>query len=252
MAGVYDYWLGGGMNLLADRQLGDAIGAESALVPVHVRAAKSFHLRVVRYCALRGTERFIRTGAVTWVPKGRNVHHAARAVTPEARVVYVNDDEEAHDWARELLADGHGVTAVLADAGRPEEVLGAPPVAALLAPAEPVCLIIGMLLHFVPADQAAAVTAAYAKALPPGSAVAVSVALPDCSPQADRLMAMFTPATVYRHTVDDVASWLEDAGLEIVPPGVVDVRLVPGESWAAEELHPRAPGFTVGALGLVS
>lgn len=248
--GVYDAMRGGDQHLRADRELAKAIEAEFPQVPVHVRAASDFDLRVTRWCAERGIARFIRAGAVTWQPDGRNVHEAAREVNPAAQVVYANRDAEAHGWAEGLLARDPGVSAVHAPVGHPGEVLAAPAVAALLAPGRPVCLIIGMVLHFAPPEAAAASVAAFAAALPPGSAVAVSVSLPDHSPRADRLLSMYTPARMYRHTAADVKGWMQDAGLDLVPPGVCDVRLVPGGVWASGELPRRAPGMTVGAVGL--
>ena len=156
--GVYDYWLGGSMHERADRELGKAIEEEFASVRTHVRAAKAFHLRAARYCAERGIARFIRAGAVTWQP-GQNVHEAAREVNPGAEVVYVNQDAEAHGWARGLLAAGPGLAAVHADGGRPAEVLAVPPAAGWVGAGEPVCLILGMALHFTPAQTAAAIVA---------------------------------------------------------------------------------------------
>jgi S-adenosyl methyltransferase len=249
--GLYNYWLHGGQHLHADRELGKSIEEEFPSVPAHVRAAKGFHLRTARWCAERGIARFVRARAVTWQPDGRNVHDAAREANPAAQVVYVNADAEAHDWAKALLADGPGVAAVHAAACRPAEVLAAPPVAAFVASGAPVCLIIGMVLHFAAAEAAAAQVAAYAAALPSGSVLAVSLSLLDRSPRTGRLVSMFTPAQVHRHTAEDVARWLERAGLDLVPPGVRNVRLVPGDSWAAAVPPPRAPEFTVGALGLV-
>jgi len=249
--GTYDYWLGGTMHMRADRELGRAIEEEFPFVPVHVRAAKEFHLRTARWAAERGIDRFVRAGAVSWDGSGRNVHETARSVIPSARTVYVTRDAEAHGWARVLLAGGPGTAAVHATVERPAEVLGAPPVAAMLAEGRPVCLIIGMMLHFTEGGDAAGRVAAYAAALPPGSVVVVSLSLLDDSPRGRRLRAIFTPAPVHRHTAADVTGWLEGAGLEIVPPGVCDVRLLPGCGWAAEKLNPRAPSMIAGALGLV-
>lgn len=250
--GVYDAMRGGDQHLRADRELAKAIEAEFPQVPVHVRAASDFDLRVARWCAERGIARFIRAGAVTWQPDGRNVHDAARAAVPGAQAVYVNADAEAHDWARALLARDPGVSAVHAPGERTAEILAAPAVAALLAPREPVCLIIGMVLHFAPAARAAARIGAFAVALPPGSVIAVSVSLPDHSPRADRLLSMYTPAKMYRHTAADVEGWMRDAGLELVPPGVCDVRLLlRGGVWTPGERPCAAPGMTVGAVGLV-
>lgn len=259
--GVYDAMRGGDQHLRADRELAKAIEAEFPQVPVHVRAASDFDLRVTRWCAERGIARFIRAGAVTWQPDGRNVHDAARAVNPAAQVAYANRDAEAHDWARALLACDPGVSAVHASVSRPAEVLAAPAVMRLLAPGRPVCVIIGMVLHFAPERDAAARVAAFAAALPPGSVLALSLSLPDHSPRADRLLLMYTPAAMYRHTAADVAGWMRDAGLadaelagsEAVPPPprVRDVRLLPGGTWASGQLPPRAPGMTVGTLGMV-
>jgi hypothetical protein len=250
--GVYDYMRGGDQHERADRDLAKAIEGEFPQVPVHVRAASDFDLRVTRWCAERGINRFIRAGAVTWQPDGRNVHDAAREADPGARVVYVNSDAEAHDWVRGLLACDPGVSAVHEPVERTAEVLAAPAVAALLAPREPVCLIIGMVLHFAPASRAEARVCAFATALPSGSVLAVSLSLPDHSPRADRLLALYTPSRMWRHTAEDVAGWMEGAGLDLVPPGVCDVRvMLRGGVWAPGEHPAAAPGMTVGALGLV-
>jgi hypothetical protein len=250
--GLRSYWLGGAQHVHADRELASAIEAEFPAVPGHVRAAEEFLLRVTRQLAQRGIDRYVRAGAVTWLPGGRNVHEAAREVIPGARVVYVSPRPGAHAWAQDLLADGNRVAAALAPVHRPAEVLAAPPVAALLAPGRPVAALLGQVLHFAGEREAAAQVAAWAGGLPPGSFLAISLWLPDDSAQAARLTEMFAPARVRRHTAADVEGWLEAARLEVVPPGVRDVRLLPGGAWAEGKLPPpRAPGVTAGALGRV-
>ena len=251
---VYNYWLGGKQHLAADRLVGDAIRRRFPAVPDHVEAARKFHLRAARWCADDGISRFIAAGVATWLPGHPNVHDAAREADPGAEVVYVHRGLEALARARALLA-GPGVRFVRAKTDRPDELLSAAPVAAMIAEGKPVCVMLGMTLHFSAPREALSQVASYARALPPGSAVAVSVALPDNSPEAAELLAMFTPAPVCRHTAEDVAGWLEDAepdgaGLVLVPPGVCDVRLVPGRGWAEGKLEARAPGYVVGALAL--
>lgn len=263
---VYNYWLGGKQHLAADRQVGDAIRRRFPAVPLHVEAARKFHLRAARWCADEGIARFIAAGVATWMPGHPNVHDAAREADPGAEAVYVHRGLEALARARALLA-GPGVRLARAKADCPGELLEAAPVAAMIADGKPACLMLAMTLHFAAPEEARRQVVSYARALPPGSALAVSVALPDCSPEADELLAMFTPAPVYRHTAEDVARWLErkdtegedtegedaedgGAGLLLVPPGVCDVRLVPGPSWAEGKLEARAPGYTVGALAL--
>lgn len=237
--GVYDFWLGGGQHLRADRELGRAIAERFPMVPVHVRAAQEFHLRAAVWCAERGVSRFVRAGHLTALP-GRNVHDAVRAVDPGARVIYASQDEAAHNWAAALLPlDGRTQVVLPGEGG----ILAEEPVRAMLAEGEPVCVIAGMVLHFTRAETAAMRVARVAKGLPPGSALVVSVALLDNSEQAGELAAMFTPARIHRHTAQDVAGWLEGAGLEVLPPGVADVQ-------AVREVAARPPGFIAGGVAV--
>lgn len=249
--GVYDYWLRGGQHRRADREVGQAIADRFPSVPVHVRAAQDFHLRVARWGAERGISRFIHTGHLTALPEGRNVHDAARDVNPDARVIYAGRDAEARDWAAALLSGLRGTMAVLS--GK-RGIMAQRPVRALLSAGEPACVIIGLLLHFDPPEAAPARVARIARALPPGSVLAVSVALPDGSLQAAELAAMFTPARVYRHTAEDVTGWLGQplgpgrGRMGIVLPGVADVRLIPG--WTPGELAARPPGIIAGGVAV--
>lgn len=248
--GVYDFWLGGSQHTRADRELGRAVAERFPTVPAHLRAAERFHQRAACWAAERGISRFIRAGAVPCLPAGENLHEAVRRVRPGAGTVYVS---RSAGWIRVRFAGE--AEAAGADAGRPGEVLEAGPVAALLAGREPACLVLGMVSQFEPPGLAAANVAAYAAALPPGSVLAVSAGLLRDSPEGDELAAMFTPARVYRHTARDVAGWLEGAGLRLVPPGVRDVREVPGGQGlrpaAGREPGPGVPAAAAGVLGTV-
>lgn len=240
--GVYDYWLGGGQHLREDREVAQAIEARFPSVPLHIRAAQDFHLRAARWCAGQGIRRFIRAGNFTALPSGRNVHDAVREVIPDAEVVYAYRHQAAFAFSEGLLGWDDGTTAVLSRTGG---FLAADPVRAWVEDGEPVCLIAGMVLHFVPAQRAASRIARAARALPPGSVIVVSMTLPGTRPEADEILAMFTPAMTYRHTADDLTGWLEDAGLKIVPPGVTDVRIVPSPG------QPCGEGFAVRANGMI-
>jgi S-adenosyl methyltransferase len=247
--GIYDYWLGGSSHRPDDRELGEAIAARFPLVPVHVRAAHDFTLRATRWAALRGISRFIRAGSVTYLP-GRNVHDAARQVNPAAEVAYVNRDAGAHALMAALTSSGRLTSAVHATVGRPEELLSSPPIGKWTGEGEPVCMIIWMSLTFASPEVAPDLVAAYAESLTPGSVVALTVALADDSPEADELVAVYTPAKIRRHSAGDVAGWLTGAGLKIVDPGVADVRLFGRPPWAAGELEARPPGTIAGGLAV--
>lgn len=251
IAGVYDYWLGGGQHLREDRELALAIEARYPSVPLHIRAAQDFHLRAARWCAEQGISRFVHAGHVSALPSGRNVHDAAREVNPAAETIYAYRDAAAFGFSSGLLDWDDATTAVLSRTGG---FLASDPVGAWMRDGEPVCVIAGMILHFVPAGRAAERVARAAAALPQGSVFVVSMTLPGTRPEADEILGMFSPAVTYRHTAADLASWLEGAGLEIVKPGVTDVRLVPGAEgeagWerAAGGSQVRAHGIVAGAL----
>lgn len=245
--GIYDFWLGGGQHLREDREVAQAIEARYPSVPLHVRAAQDFHLRAARWAAQQGISRFVHAGHITALPSGRNVHDAAREVIPDAQVVYAYRHQAAYAFSEGLLDWDEGATAVLSRTGG---FLASDPVRAWVEAGEPVCVIAGLVLHFVDAGTAEARVARAAKALPPGSVFVVSMTLPGTRPAADEVLAMFTPARTYRHTAGDLTGWLEDAGLKIVPPGVTDVRIVPRPGQPSCGLSPRAAGFIGGVLAV--
>jgi hypothetical protein len=93
-----------------------------------------------------------------------------------------------------------------------------------------------------PAEFAAWAVAEYARLLPSGSTLALSLAVPGGGSDAGALAAAngSTAGTVHVHTEDDVARWIAAAGLELTPVGVMDVR---GRElgWAAAEFGRQRP-----------
>jgi hypothetical protein len=113
IARVYDYMLGGKDNFAVDREVAKMaleIAPDGALTG---RANRLFLQRVVRTLAADyGIGQFLDIGS--GLPSNGNVHEAAQAVNPAARVVYVDNDHCksgcAH-WADELDPDtGHMLT----------------------------------------------------------------------------------------------------------------------------------------------
>ncbi len=68
-----------------------------------------------------------------------------------------------------------GIAAVRADLTDPAAVLGEPGLRQVIDLAEPVCLSLGLVLHFMPADRAREVAAGYTAAIAPGSCAVISV-----------------------------------------------------------------------------
>jgi hypothetical protein len=92
-ARVYDYWLGGTHNFLADQDLGRSLAAVEPNVRVIARANRAFIGRAVRFLAGAGIRQFLDIGS--GIPTQGNVHEVAQRADPAARVVYADIDPVA-------------------------------------------------------------------------------------------------------------------------------------------------------------
>lgn len=221
IARVYDYVLGGKDNFAADRELADRLVDLVPLIPVLARENRQFLSRAVSWAANEGIGQFVDLGC--GMPTAPNTHESARAVIPGAKVVYADNDPVVVNHLKVLLAKGNpGVSVLDGDVRDVAATLGR--VRADLDLTAPMCLVIGYLLHFLAADAARDLVAAYAGALAPGSCVVLSVLHAD-SEAADESLSTYSSkaAPVYSHPVPVIESFF--GPLELVPPGVVDARL---------------------------
>ena len=154
-ARVYSRLLGGKDHFLSDRAEADLLLEIYPPLAEMVQENRAFIAEAVTWAASRGVGQFI-----DWrrLPVSPAVHQTARAVLPGARVAYVDLDPMVLSHARALLA-GPGVAAVAADLRDLAAVLADPGLGAVIDPAEPVCVILGAVLHFFDADTAREVTA---------------------------------------------------------------------------------------------
>jgi O-methyltransferase involved in polyketide biosynthesis len=220
IARVYDYWLGGKDNFVADRELAAAMTKVNPGIPAMARANRAFVVAAVAKVVAAGIGQFIDLGA--GLPTQPAVHEAARAGNPDARVVYVDNDPVVVTHARALLATTPGIYAVEADITRPDEVVAHPTVAAALDWAEPVAVVLAANLHFRDAATAGRLVAAYADAACTGSHLAISVFTGRDDDMEAGSRASYTAAPFWVHSTADVARWL--AGLKVLPPGICEAR----------------------------
>jgi hypothetical protein len=90
-ARMYDYWLGGHDNFAPDRIAALKVAEMSPEMPLVARANRAFLGRAVRFLAGEaGIRQFLDLG--TGLPTRGNVHQVAQAITPGARIVYVDND----------------------------------------------------------------------------------------------------------------------------------------------------------------
>jgi trans-aconitate methyltransferase len=225
-ARMYDYFLGGAHNFAVDRETAERAIAAFPGIRESARANRTYLGRVVRWCVEQGIDQFLDLGS--GVPTVGNVHEVAHAVSPAARVAYVDVEPVAVAHAQAILADlDHpGVTVTRADMRDPDTVLAAPGVAGLIDLTRPLGLLAVAVLHFVEGDVGA-LLARYRARLAPGSVVAIShVAEDPVDPGIAR--ALRATRDAYRGSATplvlrsraQVTAMM--AGLDLVPPGVVD------------------------------
>ena len=239
IACVYDCLLGGSHNFPPDQKAAEEVLARWPDARVTMRANRAFLGRAVRYLAAEeGIRQFLDIGS--GIPTMGNVHEIAQQAAPDARVVYVDNEEVAVLHSRAILARNQNAIAVLADLRRPREILSSPQLLDLLDLSQPVALLLVAVLHFFPdSDNPAALVAELGDALAPGSFLVISHGTTDgqapgvaeAMSHYDQTTAPFRPRS---HT--EVMTFFD--GLELVTPGLVPAPLWrPGRPANANE-HP--------------
>ena len=170
------------------------------------------------WLAGQGIGQFLDIGS--GLPAAHNTHEAAQAVSPWCRVVYADNDPTVVVHARALLS-GSGVGAINADLADPAGIVTDPIVGRLIRPGEPTGLILAMVLHFFEDEAASKIITALTDWLAPGSYVVISVGAGD-ERTGEMLTREYQAATLHNHTPGQVARFF--AGLDLVPPGLVDAR----------------------------
>lgn len=171
-ARVYDYLLGGGQNFAVDRRLAEQfleLEPDTKLIARHNRA---FLGRAVRFLAGQGIRQFIDLGS--GIPTVGNVHEIAQKITPDARVVYVDNDPVAVTLGRRLLADNPRTTVIEADLRNTDTILAHPDLQALVDLSQPVAVLAVAVLHFLLDDDPQTVVGYYRDAVAPGSYLVIS------------------------------------------------------------------------------
>ena len=220
IARVYDYWLGGKDNFAVDRKVAAGMLEQDPDLATRVRDNRRFVTKAAGLASERGIAQFIDLGA--GLPTRPSVHEAARAGQPQARVVYVDNDPMVVSHARALLATGQGLAAMAGDLRDPAAVLGDPVLGSVIDLAQPACVILAAVAHFLPAARAAELAAQYMAVLAPGSWLAVSFAHFADEELLARLYAMHTSAPFQNHGPAQLSAFL--GGLDVIPPGIAEVR----------------------------
>ncbi len=223
IARVQDYWLGGKDHFAVDRAAGDeAIVALPDMV-ASVRNTRAFLGRTVRFLATdMRIWQFLDIG--TGIPTASNTHEVAQAVTPEARIVYVDNDPMVLAHARALLTSHPmGMTSYI-DADLRDAGVILDEAADLLDFRQPVAVILMAVLQFIP-DEADpwAIVGRLMDAVPAGSYLVISHPASDIQATAMAGMATRLNKTMAQkvkpRSKQEVTRFFD--GLEMIEPGVI-------------------------------
>ncbi|WSQ10999.1 SAM-dependent methyltransferase [Streptomyces sp. NBC_01231] len=234
-ARVYDVFLGGKDNYPVDRNAAAAALAANPRGYLDVRHNRDFLRRAVTELAQRdGIRQFLDIG--TGLPTAENVHQIAQRITPDSRVVYVDNDPVVLAHARALLTSGpDGLTDYIdADFKNPAQILEQ--AAKTLDFDQPVALCLVAILHFVEDEEAYPIVRGLLDALPSGSRLVLSHLTEDLNPENIRaVQRTYTERgfTFVLRSAAEVERFFTANSLELAEPGVV-----PAHHWRPDNAAP--------------
>jgi hypothetical protein len=250
VARMYDFMLGGKDNFEVDRAAMEALSRAWPHGPAVCRQNRAFLGRVVEYLAAGcGIRQFLDLGS--GLPTADNVHEIAQRAAAGARVVYVDYDPVVVGHAQVLLAaSSPDVVALRADMRDPGSLLRDRRLRRALDFEEPVAVLMFAILHFVTdTGQPHEIVRHFVDAVPPGSALALSHVTGEAVDQEtqDAAVGVYQKASapVVPRSREQIAGFFD--GLEMVPPGLVNMNLWPHTQ---SELAARTPLAMYGGVAL--
>ena len=222
VARVYDYYMGGSHNFLADQDLARAISAVEPNARAFALANREFLGRAVRYLSTAGIGQFLDIGS--GIPTEGNVHEVAQRANPAARVAYVDVDPVAIAHSKALLAGNQNTAVIEADLREPEKILTSYASQGVLDFTQRVGLLLVAVLHFIDDDEDPwRIVATLRDALPSGSYLAVGHATDEGNPAVaqafEKVYNRSVSTQVHVRSRDEILRFFD--GFELLDPGLV-------------------------------
>ncbi|OZD06467.1 hypothetical protein CH275_09615 [Rhodococcus sp. 06-235-1A] len=246
-ARMYDYYLGGTHNFTVDRQRAEEVIALLPITPTIMRANRQFLRRAVRFCAEQGVDQFLDLGA--GIPTEGPVHEVVGEVTPDYRVLYVDSEEAAAVYGRQILGSDPRCAFLHADICDIDAVLDSPEANKVLDLSRPVAVLLFSVLQFVPdAADPWGVVAAYRDRLADGSYLALSHATAEgLAAQSGDVTAVYSKTdNPIRYRSDDAVRAMFE-GFNLVEPGMTRI---PEWRMPGKESDERYVGKVFGLAGV--
>lgn len=220
-AGIYDFLLGGDAGTAADGEAARRIIAVLPVIPQVAWANRGFLMRAVTWMAQeRGIRQFIDIGA--GFPAQRPTHEVARAIAPECRVLYTDNDPAAVARGSRMLDGVPGTAVIEADLRQPGALFGHPETRRLIDPGLPTGLLVVAVTQFVSdEDDPWSLVAQHMASLAPGSCLALSAPTADhkVESQVERVEGEYAHSSAgvnQARTKEEIQRFF--AGLELVAP----------------------------------
>ncbi|TDW18882.1 SAM-dependent methyltransferase [Kribbella kalugense] len=231
IARTYDYLLGGKDNFAVDRAFGDRFINELPGSRVIAYDNRGALIRAVREIVTNTPVRqFIDLGS--GLPTADNVHQVAQRYSPDAKVVYVDNDPIVLAHGRALLAENDNTTVIQADLREPKAIIEHPDTVRLIDFGKPVAIIFSATLHHVNDDEdPAAIVAFWRDRIVPGSHVFISHFRREDEPRSQELEQVLQGSLGRgRWRTDDQILALFGDGFTVQEPGIV-----PASEWRNPE-----------------
>jgi hypothetical protein len=246
-ARIYDFWIGGAHNFAADRAVADRALQLMPELPAICRENRAFLTRAVRFAAGRGVHQFLDLGS--GIPAPGDVRDAVRTVRADARIGLVDREPTAVLHAAALTRDDPDAVAINEDLLNSASVLADPALRKVINFAEPVCFVLGAVLHFLPeTPELTAALRDYREIAAPGSVLVVSHGTASSRPeQLDRIADLYrrTNTPLIMRDRAGLAAFFD--GWDLVWPGIVYAT-----EWQPDPGAPPAadPAATVTLAGV--
>ena len=206
-------------------------------VRAHLQAARRAHCDAALNAVTRGGAKGVVFGAAGY-PDVPYPHALALAAVPSARFCYCSMEPRITLY-NEAELGGPNVAACHGSLMEPAELLALPQVAGI---GGPLCVMACLAPHYWPADLFAHLMGEYARLLPAGSILVMTVLILDRTRDGGEFAAALAEAggaPVQAHTPESVRSWVSGAGMRVRRGDVTDARAY-GRPWAERSL-PRLP-----------
>jgi SAM-dependent methyltransferase len=247
-ARMHDYWLGGGHNFAADRELAEKIISFMPGVEDVARLNQCFLRRAAKFLMESGIRQFLDIGS--GIPTVGHLHEIVQQASPECHVLYVDPDPVAVAHSELMLADVPNTEVIRADLRDVAGVLADDVTRGLLDIDEPIGLIAPMM-HFIPdSSDPAGIMAGYRDRLAPGSFLALAHGTSDADiPGLERVIEAYntTRHRLYPRSHAEILRLSE--GWELVEPGLVGMAHWRPEGPGDQSTNPGINSLLLAAVG---